>query len=347
MLLWREVKLRYMSFSEIIEPIIVSHEWFWTSKSLFFKRNSCRSTTCRVLPSGLVICTFHCSYNLDCDNYHRNWPYDRKNCSHEIEFDWNLDVQDTDFLENQREVYTHSEWMVAGFNSSAYKIIEQITNATSTKVRFDVEFERMCKLYDIFIITPALGMNIFFIEISQKSQTKHVIHFLVLMTLNLVSFMFNLTYNLRVILVIFNEAIHFAFLQQISWYIPSNGNELPSITQFFVLSTIITSVMIIEIFLLRQMRQWSYLNGTCIDAIIQLIQSIPRVGGFFTVNIEEMNTCMIDNEKMIGRKLSNNFDVENNCRESIELTHVLDRITAIIVTVTYIVKFFVLIPQSY
>lgn len=162
------------------------------------------------------------------------------------------------------------------------------------------------------------------------------------MTLNLISFMFNLTYNLRIMLVIINELIHFSFIQQIAWYIPHNGSTIPLVSKFFCFSTIITTFLLIELVLLRQMRQMTSINSIWIDIMVKMIQSLPRVGGFFEANIEEINQCVADNEKMIGRKLFNNYMIGDS--KSIELTHIIDRMIAICVWITYTVLLFALMP---
>lgn len=141
-----------------INQVIIPKQLCWIKTTHFSKHNNCKLMICLLDIYGFLVSDFECRYIFECDNYHENWPFDRKHCSYEIEFEWKVDITSINNNINDKPRKVNSEWKQIEYKSSNFTKIRN--NQTITILRFDVDYIRNCRLYVIFVVTPAIGMFI-------------------------------------------------------------------------------------------------------------------------------------------------------------------------------------------
>lgn len=154
-IIWDDEMLKYNdSKTTNIEIIKMPIEKFWIVKSNFYKYNSCQMDGCYIhIELGQVVCFSACILTYYCDDHCTNWPFDYKNCSSKIEFEWDVDINIIQGIFKKKMSY---EWKESYDFSNSYKEIRE--NRTYAIVQFDKKFERVSQRDVILVIIPSLGM---------------------------------------------------------------------------------------------------------------------------------------------------------------------------------------------
>lgn len=165
-----------------------------------------------------------------------------------------------------------------------------------------------------------------------------------MVTINLVSLILNFNTSDRVFLVIFDIFIHFSFMQQISWYVPHNGEDCPNIVIFFRNSIFITTLILIETIILRKLSGFKQEIPAWIDTINHhVIKSI--VGGFFAIETSKSNDTESGDNDVV--KLVESNDESNKNIKWMQLAKIIDRLLLIIFVVVYFFMILLLVPETY
>lgn len=161
------------------------------------------------------------------------------------------------------------------------------------------------------------------------------------MVINLSSFFIELSSPIRTCLLTFNMMCHFSEMMFLSWYLPRNVENIPSITHFLTHSLVTTYITLICCNVLQKMEYFTTPMPGWIDTIIQRVMALP-VKKLFIISDMDSKRRTISNAKSLSE-----FEYDemiNRNGKWIQFVVLIDRVIFLIVCLCYLIFFIAYVP---
>lgn len=150
----------------------------------------------------------------------------------------------------------------------------------------------------------------------------------------------------RLFLYGLNILTNIFFIQQISWYVPSNGEQCPNVVLFFRDTLVITTILLLNTVIARAISRYQTPAPIWIDTTTTLITT-NIVGGFFVSknlneNILDPEATEDDASLVETKSTQSKFNATWRA-----FAKIIDRILFVIFLIVYIIMLLTLIPESY
>lgn len=321
---------QYSGISSIHENM----EKLWTPDLYLYNADissgmgSCHNMDCLINNSSKVICIMPCSHTGHCAGNFKNWPFDRQNCS--LTFgSWMKSGEELNYDGDRSTVKSvdavkHNQWkIIATFfrkNNGKYKTMP---NQSFPSLYYAFLIERHSALHVAGIFIPAL----------------------VLIIVNLCLFWMNIDGYERFVLAGLNMFCHFLYLEQVFWYLPYNGDSVPTVLLFFRDSLFITAILLCETTFLKLINRNIEKPAPWIEFTTTLFTSKLIYGDvIFAIKINSDKQDPEQDSALLVTDLKS-FSKDNIAWRT--FSNILDKLMFVIIVITYIIMYVALLPENY
>lgn len=282
---------------------------------------------CEVESTGKMSCVLPIEFTAHCKPNYVRWPYDAQNCT--LYFgSWmspgeHIDYDNKTLKAEISEAQPNPTWnLVKATTKRVSKTYSCCPNQTFPTLYFNFKIERHSGVMEVLFLFPA-----FF-----------------LIVINLIVLVINTKNTNRLLLLSLNIMSHILFLQQLSWYIPNNGDTVPNVLLFFRDSMMLTCLVLVESVIVQGLENCQLGVPFWID------NSLKKVSGNKVGNLVFFH---VPYEKKIDEETNDDGTILVSPVKPQEVTiwlmfaKLLDRLLFIVLFFMYFIMFWGLLPSGY
>ncbi|KAJ6649282.1 Neuronal acetylcholine receptor subunit alpha-7 [Pseudolycoriella hygida] len=296
--------------------------------------SSCKTSNCLIASSGQVSCIPPCLHSARCAGDFSAWPFDTQNCTMHVGT-WINAADEIDFKVS-KTVIPESD---LESQDMSWKLIK-------------VTYMRRHGNYSTTKQYPSVMFSFLLERHSSEQAAVFLVPALIMASVNLITLWLSPEMSHRLMLLIFNILSHFIYMQQISWYVPSNGDICPNIVLCFRDSLIISGFLLINTIVVRGLSSCGLDVPTWIGSTTGFMGS-NKFGQVFL-----SKSYLIDRQPLHSEE--EGIDVNVSEPQTIPTVTIkpptttwalfakfVDRVLFIIVLVLYIFMYILLMPKGY
>ncbi|XP_037040197.1 neuronal acetylcholine receptor subunit alpha-2-like [Bradysia coprophila] len=327
-----------------INHLVESSEELWQPDLQLFNSDiasvhddQCRISNCDISSTGHVACIPPCVHSARCAPDLTAWPFDSVNCTLHIGT-WINSADEVD-LKLKQLIIPESDLQS---QDQSWKMVKVLYT------RNHGNFSSTSKTYPSVTFTFLLERH------SAEHAATFLVPALIMASINLITSWLSPEMSERLMLLALNILSHFLYMQQLSWYIPFNGDICPTIVLCFRDSLIITGFLLINTIVVRGFTSCGLEVPNWIGSTTGFVGS-NKFGELFL-----SKSYLIDRQPLHSEQCEETADVNVTEPQTLPTVTIkpptntwklfakyIDRLLFIIVFVLYVCMYFALVPSGY